>query len=162
MSLAGCGCRFALEEKARTPYPNELSGLAPLQEALSRLGQPLLVVPFVAETLGSALITAGWSWADAHGNFDLRAPGLVLRQRRTAAPPKPKRSQLPQGSGSLAIVRALIRSVDGENEERGATALAAQANVSQPRASQVLHQLQDLDLVERTKAGRWTPRREAL
>jgi DNA-binding transcriptional ArsR family regulator len=69
---------------------------------------------------------------------------------------------LPHGSGGLAIIRALIRFGRGEDEEASATALAAQAKVSQPRASQVLHQLRDLDLVNRTREGRWSPRREAL
>jgi hypothetical protein len=36
--------RFAVELKRRTPYPNELAGLSPVHEMLSRLGEPLLVV----------------------------------------------------------------------------------------------------------------------
>lgn len=154
--------RFAVEVKARAPYPNELDRLAARREAIARLGEPMLVAPFVNEALASALRDAGWSWADAQGNFDLRAPGVVLRQRRTSTPPKRARSKLPHGSGSLAIIRALIRFGQGEEEEASATALAAQAKVSQPRASQVLRQLHELELVERTKEGRWSPRREAL
>src|SRR5437588_44672 len=162
VSSGGALSRFAVEEKARAPYPNELDRLAPARGAIARSGAPLLVVPFVNEALGSALTAAGWSWADAHGNFDLRAPGLVLRQRQMATPPKPRRTKLPQGSGSLAIIRALIGFEQGEDEEATATALAAQAKVSQPRASQVLHQLRDLDLVQRTVDGRWSPNREPL
>jgi DNA-binding transcriptional ArsR family regulator len=59
-------------------------------------------------------------------------------------------------------MRAFIGFGDGEQEEAGATALAAQARVSQPRASQVLRQLRDQELVERVEHGRWRPRREAL
>jgi len=154
--------RFAVAVKGRAPYPNELSHLAAQRKHIARNGEPMLVAPFVNEALASALRAAGWSWADGNGNFDLRAPGLVLRQRTTSTPPKPRRTKLPQGSGSLAIVRALIRFSQGEQEEPTATALAAQAKVSQPRASQVLHQLLDLDLVDRTEDGRWSPRREAL
>jgi hypothetical protein len=40
--------------------------------------------------------------------------------------------------------------------------LANQAGVSQPRASQVLHKLLELDLVTRTPQGRWSPDRDAL
>jgi DNA-binding transcriptional ArsR family regulator len=116
----------------------------------------------VNAALGSALTAAGWSWADAEGNFDVRAPGLLLRQRQRATPPRPRRTKLPQGSGSLAIIRALIGFGEGEDEEATATALAAQAKVSQPRASQVLHQLGDLALVHRTEDGRWSPERELL
>jgi DNA-binding transcriptional ArsR family regulator len=154
---------FAVHERGRAPYPNELWRLDPARrDALRREARPLLVVPFVSEPLGGALTEAGWSWADAQGNFDLRAPGLTLRQRRTASAPKPRRSGLPQGSGSLAIIRALIRFASDEGEEPGASALAVQAGVSQPRASQVLAQLRDLGLVERSQRGRWIPRREAL
>jgi hypothetical protein len=58
------------------------------------------------------------------------------------------------------VMRALLRFGDGE--VAGATALANQARVSQPRASQVLRQLQGLHLVGRVKHGRWQPQREAL
>jgi hypothetical protein len=50
----------------------------------------------------------------------------------------------------------------GEDEKPGATALAAQAGISQPRASQVLHRLHNLKLVGISGHGRWEPNREAL
>lgn len=162
VSAGSARSRFAVEVKGRAPYPNELSHLAAQRERIARHGEPMLVAPFVNDALASALRASGWSWADGQGNFDLRAPGLVLRQRTTSTPPKPRRTKLPHGSGSLAIVRALIQFGRGEQEEPTVTALAAQARVSQPRASQVLHQLLDLDLVERTEDGRWSPHREAL
>jgi hypothetical protein len=154
--------RFAVESRKRAPYPSELDLLRHSRQVLAQHGEPLLVVPFVSEALGMALTRTGWSWADAAGDFDLRAPGLLLRQRRTMTAPMPRRKTLPRGSGSFAIIRALIRFGGDEEEEPGATALAAQAGVSQPRASQVLHQLNDLKLVERANHGRWRPRREAL
>lgn len=163
LTAGDAGARFAVEEKGRAPYPNELGRLdAARDEARRQHVHPLLVVPFVTKPLGAALTTAGWSWADAQGNFDIRAPGLTLRQRRTASPPRPQRRGLPQGSGSLAIIRALIRSDPAEGEEPGATALAAQADVTQPRASQVLAQLRAFGLAERSREGRWIPHREAL
>jgi hypothetical protein len=158
--LAGGGrTRFAVEERGRAPYPNELAGLGRSRQVLAGRGTPLLVVPFVPEALGAALTGAGWSWADAHGDFDLRAPGLLLRQRRAVSPPPPRRRVLPRGSGSFAVIRALIR---GGEETLGATALAARARVSQPRASQVLRQLASLGLVDRAGHGRWRPDRSAL
>jgi hypothetical protein len=104
----------------------------------------------------------GWSWADAQGNFDLRAPGLLFRQRRTSTAPVSKRRSLPRGSGSYAVIRALVGSSGGEDSTPGATALAARAGISQPRASQILHQLHDLQLVRISGHGRWEPQREAL
>jgi hypothetical protein len=163
VTLGDHSARFAVELRQRAPYPNELGHLRQLRKALSQWGEPLLVAPYVREEVGAALSGDGWSWADSLGDFDLRAPGLVLRQRRPAMPPsKPARTTLPRGAGSFAVIRALIRFGGGEEEEAGATALASQARVSQPRASQVLRQLQELQLVERGEHGRWRPQREML
>lgn len=162
VTLGKVRARFAVEERRRAPYPNELPKLQPVRKSLAEVGTPMLVVPFVSEPLGTCLTRAGWSWADTSGNFDLRSDRLVLRQRSTATPPRGKASRLPQGSGSLAIIRALIGFPRGTNEDPGATALANQVGVSQPRASQVLRRLLELDLVTRTPQGRWLPDREAL
>jgi hypothetical protein len=154
--------RFAVQARSRAPYPHELDRLQRSWRGLAARGHPLLVAPFISEPLGSILTGDGWSWADGQGNFDLRAPGLLLRQRRTSTPPAPKRKTLPRGSGSFAVIRALVGSSGGEDEEPGATALAARAAVSQPRASQILHHLHEQELVDRSGHGRWEPRREAL
>jgi DNA-binding transcriptional ArsR family regulator len=156
------GGRFVVELRQRAPYPNELVHLERSRKSMSQLGNPLLVVPFVSESLGGELTRAGWSWADEAGNFDLRAPGLVFRQRRALRKPRSPQKTLPRGSGSFGVIRALIRSSDGEDEGASATALAAQARVSQPRASQVLRRLESQKLVERVEHGRWRPHREAL
>jgi hypothetical protein len=152
--------RFAVEEKQRAPYPNELARLGALRQRLERVGSPTLVVPFVAESLARSLSSDGWSWADAAGNFDLRAEGLVLHKRKTTTPPRPKTKSLPQGAGGLGIVRALIRFTSLEPIQLGTTSLAAQAKVTQPRASQVLRRL--LELVTKAPHGRWEPDRGAL
>ncbi len=156
------GCSFVVEERGRVPYPSELDKLEVLRARLAEVGTPLLVVPFASDGVGDSLRRAGWSWADDAGNFDLRAAGLVLRQRTTNLSPPVKTAALPQGSGSLAIIRSLIGFSDDETEEASATALAAQAHVSQPRASQVLSQLHRHGLVTRTGRGRWLPDRTAL
>jgi DNA-binding transcriptional ArsR family regulator len=162
LTLGKVRAKFAVEERRRAPYPNELPTLEPMRKSLTEVGTPMLVVPFVAEALGAALTTAGWSWADAAGNFDLRSNQLVMRQRSTTTPPRTKASRLPQGSGSLAIIRSLIALPRHTDEDSGATAIADQVGVSQPRASQVLHRLLDLKLVTRTPQRRWSPDREAL
>jgi DNA-binding transcriptional ArsR family regulator len=162
--VAGVGdrARFAVQMRRRAPYPNELADLSKLRESASRMGEPLLVARFVTEPLGAALTAQGWSWADAHGNFDLRAPGLLFRQRRAAKAPRPAPKTLPAGSGSFAVIRALIKFGDREEEHASATALAAQARISQPRASQVLGQLLAQNLVDKMADGRWRPRRQEL
>ena len=154
--------RFAVQAKSRAPYPHEVERLQRSRRELELRGRPLLFAPFISESLGSILTRDDWSWADAQGNFDLRAPGFVARQRRASTAPAPRQRSLPRGSGSYAVIRALVGFSGGEDEEPGATALAAQAGISQPRASQVLHQLHDLKLVDISGHGRWAPNREAL
>jgi hypothetical protein len=162
VTAEGGRTRFAVQVKRRAPYPHEVEGLERSWRDLTERGRPLMVAPFVSEPLGSLLSRAGWSWADEQGNFDLRAPGLLLRQRRTITTPVPRHRSLPRGSGSYAVIRALVASSGRENEEARTTAVAAQAGVSQPRASQVLRHLHDLNLVEKSGHGRWSPSREAL
>jgi hypothetical protein len=152
------GVEFAVVRRVRAPYPNEIAQIEARRLRVGASARPLLVAPFVSESVGDELIKAGWSWADELGNYDLRAPGLVLRQRTAKAKVvKPART-LPQGSGSLAIVRTLIR----QSQDVDPTALAAMASVSQPRASQVLTQLTALGLIERTGRRTWCPDRAAL
>jgi hypothetical protein len=127
---------------------------------LAAKGEPMLVAPFVTETTGERLADAGWSWADLEGNFHLRAQGLLVHQRRPRTRQAPAKT-IPQGSGALAIIRALIGFADGEAEETTATGLAHQVGVSQPRASQVLGQLRELGLIDKVE-GRWRPDRKKL
>jgi hypothetical protein len=155
--------KFAVEERPRAPYPNELLALDKVRLALSDIGTPLLAVPFASESLGAALTARGWSWADAQGDFELRAPGLVFRQRRAVSAPRPTKKTLPAGSGSWGIIRSLLRpATDAERTGATATVLASRAGVSQPRASQVLTQLRERDLVERQPGGRFRPSWNAL
>jgi hypothetical protein len=154
--------RFSVQAKSRAPYPNEVERLQRSWHGLAQYGQPLMIAPFISESLGSLLTGGGWSWADAQGNFDLRAPGLIFRQRRASTAPAPKRRSLPRGSGSYAVIRALVAFSSGEDEDHGATSLAAQIGISQPRVSQILHRLHDLKLVDVSGHRRWRPHREAL
>lgn len=162
VEVDGVRARFAAEVRSRAPYPGELHAVDRKWQTLAVNGSPLLVVPFVSEPAGAALTEAGWSWGDEYGNFDLRAPGLVVRQRIASSPPPPKRRTLPHGSGSFAVIRALIGMRGDDNASVGVTALAGHAKVSQPRASQVLRHLHSLGLADNTVRGRWQPRREDL
>jgi hypothetical protein len=142
---------FAVERRRRAPYPSEIRGLASRLIDLSEHGAPFLVAPYVPESTGRLLNDHGWSWADEVGNFGIRSRGLRLFQRISNSPPRPSR-HLPQGKGALAIVRFLIRMSD-ELGGLGPTELSKIARVSQPRASQVLSQLQMLSLVEKEADG---------
>lgn len=152
---------FAVETKRRAPYPNEVEDLKSRYLELQALGAPLLVAPYITEGTGETLIHAGWSWADFEGNLHLRAPGLLAHQRR---PPKTRQAapkSIPQGTGGLGIIRALLGFVEDEAEPLDGTGLAYQAGVTQPRASQVLGRLRDLNLVTK-RDGYWWPDREPL
>jgi DNA-binding transcriptional ArsR family regulator len=151
---------FVVQVKQRSPYPNEVADLESHRKQLEPKGEPLLVVPFVTEGTGERLAEAGWSWADLEGNLHLRAAGLLVDRRR----PRTRQVQpktIPQGTGGLAIIRALIGFMEGEAEPLDATSLANQAGVTQPRASQVLGRLRELGLVDKVE-GRWWPDREKL
>ena len=150
---------FAIERRRRAPYPSEIRSLADRLFDISDHGAPLLLAPYVSPGIGDLLNEHGWSWADESGNFGIRSRGLRLFQRISSSPPKPARN-LPQGKGALAIVRFLIRMSD-ELGALGATELSKIADVSQPRASQVLTQLQRLNLIEKGPGG-YRADREAL
>jgi hypothetical protein len=162
IAIGDAAARFLVEERQRAPYMNEIGRLRGLQEIFAKQGVPLLSVPFVSEPLGNALTQAGWSWADEQGNFDLRASGLVLRQRRTFSSPKVKSRQLPQGAGGLGIVRTLIRMQEYDRQSMTLASLATKAQVSQPRVSQVLRQLEKQDFLHRSDRHDWSVDRASL
>jgi len=153
---------FAVETKRRAPYPNEVEDLKSRYLELEALGEPLLVAPYITVGTGERLTDAGWSWADFEGNLHLRTSGLLAHQRRPRQTRQaPSTRSLPQGTGGLGIIRALLDFAEGEAEPHDATSLANQAGVTQPRASQVLGRLQNLNLVSK-RDGYWWPDREKL
>lgn len=151
---------FAVLEKDRAPRPSEVETLDVAKEDLARNGYPLLVARYVAKGAGITLTERGWSWADTCGNWDIRAPGLRLQRRIVSEPPAtPNRPDLPGSGRGLALVRWLVHL---PNDGVSATNLAAHAGVSQPRASQVLKRLVDLELVEHPSRFEWTVHRERV
>ncbi len=156
--LDGADVRFAIEAKRRAPYAGEVSSMATLQERLQETGRPLLVAPYISASLGQALSGEHWSWVDAAGNADVRAPGLRVQRRVSSSPPKVESETLPSGSGSWAIIRSAILS----GSVQSVTATAAEAGVSQPRASQVLARLTAAGYLERESRSKWRVDRERL
>jgi hypothetical protein len=162
IELDGMERRFAVEVRSRAPYTTELRNLDSRRVLLSSIATPLLIAPYVSETLGMELSRAGWSWADGAGNFDIRAPQIRAKQRLSFSPPKPSKGSvvLPQGSGSLFIVRYLINR-SAPNAPIGHQELAAIAGVSQPRATQVIKQLREAQLIT-GRGSDWVADRPAL
>jgi hypothetical protein len=149
---------YVVEVKSRAPFPSELEDFL-ARRPLRKSFHPLLITSYMPESVGQQLSDKGWSWIDEVGNIDVRGPGLRLRQRRASASvPKRKMVRIPQGPGALRIIRFLISHLA---VPLGATHLANIARVSQPRASQIMKQLRELDLVRRSPEG-WEANREAL
>jgi hypothetical protein len=159
---AGDEHRFGVQRRERSPYPNEIPSLTEVASGTPDLPRPLLSAPYVSEGTADPLRTAGWSWADDVGNLELRSGGLHISRRVADRPPRKVRSRhLPLRGGGLAIARFLITQ-GGEDLTWGPSHLAGAAGVSQPRASQVLADLEADRLVERVGRGEWRADREAL
>lgn len=154
LDVDGMTVVFAVEQKGRAPYPNEISRLESQREHVAVAGHPLLAAPFVTASVGDALATAGWSWADEHGNYSLTAPGVRLRHRSATEPDRAKSRRLPAGSGSGTIIRLLVHH-RRDSPLPSVTDMANMAHVSQPRASQVVGKLAELGLVSKSADGSW-------
>lgn len=160
LEMDGISRKFVVEIKSRSPYPGELSNTIEQLRRYAKVGHPLLVTRYVSPSLGTKLSEAGCSWADQSGNFDIRAPQFRARQRLSTTPPKPARPHIPRGPGALAIIRFLIYQ-STPDQPFGHEELSKIGGVSQPRATQVLSQLRDANLI--SGAGRdWFADREAL
>ena len=154
--------RFAVLRKGRAPYPSEFFQLEAAKQALGRRRPPLLLAPKISAPLGRLLTDHGWSWADERGSYDIRHGNIVLRQTVAAELPLSRpRTGIPQGRGSLAMVRRLLSAADSSKPVT-ATGLASLVGGSQAAASQLLGALEDLDAVERKGRSAWTAKREAL
>jgi hypothetical protein len=153
--------RFAVEAKRRAPYPGEAMKLEPLRDTLSRWGTPLLQVPEVTEGQGRALTDLGWSWIDDLGNYDVRSEGLILRNRVPRPRGRGRRpsTPFPYGWAGLHVLRALI--TQPMDEVRTST-LSRVADVSAPRTSQVLHQLEAHEYISKSENGAWEVDRASL
>lgn len=152
--------RFAVEHKRRAPYQSELDALSQRRRKLIKVGTPLLVAPQISPALGRALVEAGWSWADEHGNYYLHAPGLRLIRTGQRRELEPKTGALPGGLGGRRLLRWLISEYD-ERDPISVTALAEIAGVSQAAGSQFVRQLRQLDFVT-ARRGLGGVEREAL
>jgi hypothetical protein len=153
--------RFAVELKSAAPYPMQISALDHLRDRLRRWGDPLLYAPRVTDGQGRSLTGNGWSWVDERGNFDLRAEGLVLRNRIPKARGEGRRSSapLPNGWAGLRVVRTLITSPP---DPIRTSTLARVAGISEPRTSQVLHQLKVHGFASKGPSSEWDVDRATL
>lgn len=156
--LDGHTARFVVEERRRSPYLGEVGLLADHATAAESIGAPMLFAPFITEGVASALAGLGWSWVDKMGNYDVRAPGLRLRQRLSTAPPAPQPAGLPRGSASWAVIRWLVATASVPDLRP----LMELPGVTKPRAYQVASSLAKLGLVEHKGRGPWLVEREAL
>lgn len=131
---------FEVEERRHPPFPGDVDKLPRERDAKKSRALRLLVTSFVGTALGDALVKAGWSWADATGNFDIRAPGVRLRQRLATTKPKAETRELPGGISTTAILRWLL--CTGPIAQRLEPAVLQEVGrVSQPHVSKLLQTL---------------------
>lgn len=154
LEAGGHVSRFAVETKAVAPYPAQTARLDRLRAGLRTWGTPLLYAPHITEGQGRALTAHGWSWVDELGNYDLRAEGILFRNRVPTPRGAGRRSShaLPRGWAGLQVVRTLIAEPPDPVQT---STLARAAGVSAPRTSQVLHQLQTHGYVSKRPDGAW-------
>lgn len=161
IDVGGHATRFAVEVRSPAPYPAQTPRLDPLRDRLRRWGNPLLYAPRITDGQGRALTAHAWSWVDELGNFDLRAKGIVLRNRVPKARGEGRRSSnaLPRGWAGLRVVRTLI--ARPPDPVRTST-LSRAAGISAPRTSQVLHQLRTHGYVSKGPDNTWDVDRVTL
>jgi hypothetical protein len=144
--------RLLLKAFSRGVSPSEVGAI------VDRYPEPgLVVVPAATARVRQALETAGWSWLVTGGDGirgTLRLGGGDVHvgepPSQKARPGHQRPGRVPWGS--LTVVRRLVAQPALTQK-----ALAASANVSQPRVSQILAALAKQRLVERTNAG-WSVR----
>lgn len=147
VSFQGSTRSFAIETKGRAPFRSELPSLFARTGLLTKHGTPLLLTSEIGATLANTLIEHGWSWADQHGNYDLRAPGLCLRQAGRVGDSKPAQ-QLPRGLAGSRVIRWLIAGLGSPPREAiKIRDLAGHIGVSAPAVSKVAKQLRQLGFV---------------
>jgi hypothetical protein len=151
--------RFLVEEKDRAPRRVWLDRVGPARH--EHAIPSLLITDYVSKPLGDELAARGISWIDAHGNIDLRAPGLRVRERN-AERPSDRPERLPQGSGASALIRTLIQLESDLTSRFTLTELAGLVGITQPRASQIMRSLTDLKLATPVVRGTWRVDRAQL
>ncbi len=151
VELDGRVIEFAVEERRHNPYLTDVSKLAESGRRRKGRRHLLLVCPYISSAVGDALIGAGWSWADSSGDFDLKAPGLRLRQRLAVQRPPRRQRELPGGAGSTAILRWMLSKLP-VGERIDPAKVIEVGGVSQPRVSQLMRALASLGLL--THEGR--------
>jgi hypothetical protein len=150
--------RFAVEVRRRCPYPGELGHLLNRAVLAPPGALPLLAAPGVSEGVAERLVAAGWSWADGAGSFDLRSPGLRLRQRAVQRRPgRPASTSLPRGHGSWSVIRSLIAA---SGPVVKVDHLKAIGHVTDGRVYQILEKLSVLGLGAPAQRGYWQPDKE--
>lgn len=143
---------FAIRRQRRAPYPNELARLDHDAELLGKFGNPLLIADHVTRRTGEQLSALGWSWADSEGNMDIRARGLLVKQRQPTRKKRGTSPSLPLGPSSLRLIRWLA---SRPSQTWRTSEMAAHAGVSASTASQVMRRLASQELADRASRGQW-------
>ena len=89
ISLDGVRARFVVEERRRPPYGVQVEQIMFHLSPHASLGRPMVVAPFVSESVAEQLNNLDIAWADASGNVGVRAPGMAISRRVSSRPAQP-------------------------------------------------------------------------
>lgn len=130
------------------------SGIDDLMRAQQSRGihvEPLLVVPFMSGSSKIRCKEAGVSWLDLSGNADIRSNELfILIEGRPNQYKTPGRPRNPFAPKSSRIIRTLLHDSTHHFQQID---LVEKTGVSKALVSQVVHHLEDLQLITRSTAG---------
>lgn len=116
----------------------------------------LVAVPFMGERSAAYLAEIGLSWFDLAGNADITAPGLRVRIRGQARPPRPRgRPADPFAPKRARITRLLLQLPSRRWRQQE---LASASGLDRGYVSRTLHVLISAGLVERQGGRELGPR----
>jgi hypothetical protein len=143
---AGRTRAFELHKRSRAPRVSELAR-APTANAL-------LVAPSLTASAQARLRDLGWSWVTDDGRLHLRFPNHAVddggNEGEVARAPALLAHLSARGIGTFAVLRRLLLAPHYRQVQ-----LAAATGLTQPRVSQILRTLSEIDLVDRESDG-WT------
>ena len=150
---------FAIELKAAPRTALVKQWAVDLSRRVSQSGRdavPVLVVPYMGETVARTARDAGISWMDLSGNADIRAKGLLIhvegRPNRFARRGRPSSAFAPK---SARIARTLLLD---PNRWWLQADLARETKLGRGFTSRIVHRLAADQLIENSDDGSLRPR----
>ncbi|TAM58746.1 hypothetical protein EPN52_10040 [bacterium] len=143
---------MVVEAKSRFE-PRDVPAIAAQLDSMRRLGEPLLIAPFISERSQSLLRERRISFMDGRGNLSIEfdRPAVLLRLQSDAKPTEP--SKKPRRSLVGPITGRVVRFLCDFRPPLGVREIARKTNVSAGAVSRILDFLDREKYITRNKAG---------